>query len=138
MNIIDKKLFYIAIIYSTLFAQVDHIELPMKISETTFNTSIPKPIDVFNHHLGQQHTRTDQIIDYFYAVANKSDRVVVKNHGVTHEGRRLIHAIITSVENQNKRDEIVKNNSKLSMSPKQVSKKAKLVYDHIFHICFFK
>jgi len=124
MNIIDKKLFYIIGIYSLLFAQVDHIELPMEISETTFNKSIPKPIDVFNYHLGQQHTRTDQIIDYFYAVANSSNRVVVKEHGVTHEGRKLVHAIITSVENHNKLDEIIKNNSNLSSSPNKVSKKA--------------
>ena len=120
----DKKLFYIMILYPLLTAQqVDHIELPMDISETTFNKSIPKPIDVFNHYLGEQHTRTDQIIEYFYAVANKSNRVVVENHGTTHEGRKLIHAIITSVENQNNLDEILKNNRNLFLNPNKVSKK---------------
>jgi len=124
MNIIDKKLFYIIILYSLLTAQqVDHIELPMDISETTFNASIPKPIEVFNHHVGEQHSRTDQIIDYFYAVANKSNRVVVEDHGATHEGRRLIHAIITSVENQNNLNEILKNNRNLFLNPNKVSKK---------------
>ena len=124
MNIIDKKLFYIIIVYSLLTAQqVDHIELPMDISETTFNASIPKPSEVFNHHVGEQHSRTDQIIDYFYAVANKSNRVVVEDHGATHEGRRLIHAIITSVENQNNLDEILKNNRNLFLNPNKVSKK---------------
>ena len=124
MNIIDKKLFYIIIVYSLLTAQqVDHIELPMDISETTFNASIPKPSEVFNHHVGEQHSRTDQIIDYFYAVANKSNRVVVEDHGATHEGRRLIHAIITSVENQNDLDEILKNNRNLFLNPNKVSKK---------------
>ena len=124
MNIIDKKLFYIIILYSLLTAQqVDHIELPMDISETTFNASIPKPSEVFNHHVGEQHSRTDQIIDYFYAVANKSNRVVVEDHGATHEGRRLIHAIITSVENQNNLDEILKNNRNLFLNPNKVSKK---------------
>ena len=124
MNIIEKKKFYILIVFSFLFAQVEYIELPMEISETTFNTSIPKPIDVFNHHLGQQHTRTDQIIDYFYAVASKSKRVKVEDHGFTHEGRKLVHAIITSVENQKKLDEIRLNNSNLSLNPNKVSKKA--------------
>ena len=124
MNIIDKKLFYIIIVYSLLTAQqVDHIELPMDISETTFNASIPKPSEVFNHHVGEQHSRTDQIIDYFYAVANKSNRVVVEDHGATHEGRRLIHAIITSVENQNNLDEILKNNRNLFLNPNKVSKR---------------
>jgi hypothetical protein len=124
MNIIDKKLFYIMILYPLLTAQqVDHIELPMDISETTFNASIPKPIEIFNHHLGEQHTRTDQIIDYFYAVENKSNRVVVEDHGSTHEGRRLIHAIITSVENQNNLHEILNNNRNLFLNPNKVSKK---------------
>ena len=123
MNIIDKKLLYIIFLSSLLSAQVSRIELPMDISETTFNKSIPKPIDVFNHYLGEQHTRTDQIIEYFYAVANKSNRVVVENHGTTHEGRRLIHAIITSVENQNNLDEILKNNRNLFLNPNKVSKK---------------
>jgi len=124
MNTIDKKLFYIIIVYSLLTAQqVDHIELPMDISETTFNASIPKPSEVFNHHVGEQHSRTDQIIDYFYAVANKSNRVVVEDHGATHEGRRLIHAIITSVENQNNLDEILKNNRNLFLNPNKVSKR---------------
>ena len=123
MNIIDKKLLYIIFLSSLLSAQVSRIELPMDISETTFNKSIPKPIDVFNHYLGEQHTRTDQIIEYFYAVANKSNRVVVENHGTTHEGRKLIHAIITSAENQNKLDEILKNNRNISLNPGKISKK---------------
>ena len=122
MNIIDKKLLYIIFLSSLLSAQVSHIELPIDISETTFNKSIPKPIDVFNHYLGEQHTRTDQIIEYFYAVANKSNRVVVENHGTTHEGRKLIHAIITSDENQNKLDEILKNNRNISLNPGKISK----------------
>ena len=122
MNIIDKKLLYIIFLSSLLSAQVSRIELPMDISETTFNKSIPKPIDVFNHYLGEQHTRTDQIIEYFYAVANKSNRVVVENHGTTHEGRKLIHAIITSAENQNKLDEILKNNRNISLNPGKISK----------------
>lgn len=125
MYIIDKKLLCVFTLCSlvSVFAQVSHIELPMDISETTFNESIPKPIDIFNHHLGEQHTRTDQIIDYFYAVANKSNRVIVKNHGYTHEGRKLIHALITSEENHKKLDDILKNNRNLSLNPSKVSKK---------------
>ncbi|GIT57779.1 MAG: hypothetical protein Ct9H300mP18_12080 [Candidatus Neomarinimicrobiota bacterium] len=46
MNIKDKKILYIIFLSSFLSAQVNHIELPMDISETTFNESIPKPIDV--------------------------------------------------------------------------------------------
>ena len=124
MNIIDKRIFYILILSSFISAQVDDIELPMEFNETTFNASVPKPIDVFNHYLGEQHTRTDQIIDYFYAVANKSNRVIVKDHGTTHEGRKLIHAIITSVENQKKLDQILKENRNLSLKPTKVSNKS--------------
>ena len=123
MNIKDKKILYIIFLSSFLSAQVNHIELPMDISETTFNESIPKPIDVFSHHLGAQHTRTDQIVEYFYAVAKNSNRVVVKNHGSTHEGRKLIHAVITSAENQKKLDDILKNNRNLCLNPGKISNK---------------
>ena len=136
MNIIDKRLPYIIFLSSLLSAQVSHIELPIDISETTFNKSIPKPIDVFNHYLGEQHTRTDQIIEYFYAVANKSNRVVVENHGTTHEGRKLIHAIITSDENQNKLDEILINNRKISINPEKISKNTIKKMPVVAYFCY--
>ena len=92
---IRNTILMLGILFTTLQAKETFIQLPMDIAETTFNESIPLPKEVFGHSIGEQHTRTDQIIDYFKAVAATSERVIINEHGRTHEGRRLIHAIIT-------------------------------------------
>ena len=123
IRLIRNTILIPGILFTTLQAKETFIQLPMDIAETTFNEAIPLPKEVFGHSIGEQHTRTDQIIDYFKAVAATSERVIINEHGRTHEGRRLIHAIVTSADNQNKLDEIQANNQKLSSDPKKVSNK---------------
>ena len=123
IRLIRNTIFMLGILLTTLLAKEAFIQLPMDIAETTFNEDIPLPKEIFGHSIGEQHTRTDQIIDYFEAVAATSGRVIIKEHGRTHEGRRLIHAIVTSADNQKKLDEIQANNKKLSSDPKKVSNK---------------
>ena len=61
MNIIDKRIFYILILSSFISAQVDDIELPMEFNETTFNTSVPKPIDVFTEQIRLSQVNNSKI-----------------------------------------------------------------------------
>ena len=123
IRLIRNTILIPGILFTTLQAKETFIQLPMDIAETTFNEAIPLPKEVFGHSIGEQHTRTDQIIDYFEAIAAASERVIINEHGRTHEGRRLIHAIVTSADNQNKLDKIQANNQKLSSDPKKVSNK---------------
>ena len=123
ITVIKNIILILGILFPTLQSKENFIQLPMDIAETIFNDAIPLPKEVFGHSLGEQHTRTDQIIEYFEAIASTSNRVILNEHGRTHEGRRLIHAIVTSAENQKILGEIQANNQKLSSNPKKVSNK---------------
>ena len=123
ITVIKNIILILVILFPTLQAKENFIQLPMDIAETTFDDAIPLPKEVFGHSIGEQHTRTDQIIEYFEAVAATSNRVILNEHGRTHEGRRLIHAIVTSADNQKILGEIQANNQKLSSNPKKVSNK---------------
>ena len=86
-----------------------------------YNPDIPTPQDVIGHEIGTRHTRPAQVVDYFEAVAEASDRVTLESHGRTYEGRRLIHAFVTAPDNHARLDEIKSANQALSDAPGSVS-----------------
>ncbi|MEA1882806.1 MAG: M14 family metallopeptidase [Candidatus Marinimicrobia bacterium] len=108
--------------FAFLFAE-QNIQLPMKIKGVHYNTSIPKPEEVIGHQIGTRHTRTDQVVDYFEALAVRSNRIILADHARTHEGRRLIHAIVTHPDNHQNLEKVRLANLKLSDDPKNVSDK---------------
>ena len=116
------KHFSFIILISFLFSQ-DNIQLPMKIRGVRYNASIPKPEEIIGHQIGSRHTRTDQVIDYFEAMASRSNRIILEDHAKTHEGRRLIHAIVTHPDNHEKLEAIRLANLTLSNNPKEVTDK---------------
>ncbi|MCP4932337.1 MAG: peptidase M14 [Candidatus Marinimicrobia bacterium] len=116
------KRFSFIILISFLFSQ-DNIQLPMKIRGVRYNASIPKPEEIIGHQIGSRHTRTDQVIDYFEAMASRSNRIILEDHAKTHEGRRLIHAIVTHPDNHEKLEAIRLANLTLSNNPKEVTDK---------------
>ena len=63
IRLIRNTILIPSILFTTLQAKETFIQLPMDIAETTFNEAIPLPKEVFGHSIGEQHTRTDQIID---------------------------------------------------------------------------
>mgnify|MGYP006423373311 CR=1 FL=1 len=108
---------------STAFAQV---QAPLSIDTpvpgvASYDDAIPMPEEVIGHRIGERHTRPAQVVDYFEAVAAASNRVTLESHGRTYEGRRLVHAFVTSAENQARLDEIKAANRQLSDSPRSVS-----------------
>jgi len=62
---------------------------------TGYASGIPTPEEVVGHRIGARHTTPEQVVRYFEAVAAVSDRVTLGDHGWTHEGRPLVHAIVT-------------------------------------------
>ncbi len=104
-------------------AQAEQLPLaePMEISGVTYDASIPRPEQVIGHVVGGRHTRPDQIVSYFEAVAAACNRVRVFRHGETYEGRPLIHAVITSAENHSRLEAIRESNLRLSRAEGQVS-----------------
>ena len=67
ITIIKNIILILGILFPTLQAEDNFIQLPMDIAETTFDDAIPLPKEVFGHSIGEQHTRTDQIIDYLFS-----------------------------------------------------------------------
>jgi len=93
--------------------------VPVGVSE--YSELIPLPEDVLGYRVGDRHTRPEEVIRYFEAVAAASDRVVLEAHGSTHEGRRLVHAVVTSPSNHSRLEEIRARNLRLSEGPHEVA-----------------
>ena len=73
---------------------------------TRYNPDVPTPEQVIGYRIGQRHTIPSQVVRYFEAVAAASPRVTVRQHGLTHEGRVLLHAIVTAEADQGRLDQI--------------------------------
>jgi hypothetical protein len=94
---------------------------PYAVEGVTYAAGVPKPEAVLGHRVGTRHSRPDQLVEYFRAVAAASDRVVVREHGRSFEGRPLIHAIVTSPANQARLEAIRQANLRLSDAAETVS-----------------
>jgi len=75
---------------------------------------IPTPESALGYQIGSQPVTHAEVINYFEQLAEASDRMILKSHGETYEGRRLIHAIISSPENLARLDEIKEQIGKLA------------------------
>ena len=65
----------------------------------TYDPTIPKPDDYLSYPIGDQPVRYHELVPYLEKLAAKSERVVMKQHGVTHEGRALYNLFISTAEN---------------------------------------
>ena len=64
---------------SSIFSQ-QQISLPMEFAGVNYDLSIPRPENVIGHKIGDRHTRTSQVVDYFESIASISDRVIMDDH----------------------------------------------------------
>jgi hypothetical protein len=96
-------------------------DLPVPVAGVTaYAPGVPLPEAVIHHRVGTRHTRPGQLVEYFRAVAAASDRVAIGQHGLTHQGRPLVHAIVTSPANHDRLEEIRLRNLRLSDQPGSV------------------
>mgnify|MGYP000002167651 FL=1 len=112
--------FILLVLFSLISISSQQINLPMEVSGVRYSSSISRPEEIISHKIGLSHTRTDQVVDYFEALASQSNRVIVNDHASSHEGRRLIHAIVTHPDNHKKLDAIRLANLSLSDSPNKI------------------
>ncbi|MBT7422943.1 MAG: hypothetical protein HN782_01925, partial [Candidatus Marinimicrobia bacterium] len=112
--------FILLVLFSLISISSQQINLPMEVSGVRYSSSISRPEEIISHKIGLSHTRTDQVIDYFEALESQSNRVIVNDHALSHEGRRLIHAIVTHPDNHKKLDAIRLANLSLSDSPNKI------------------
>ena len=86
-----------------------------------YDPSVPTPQEVLGYTIGERHTRPEEVVRYVEAVAAASPRVEVGFHGTTYEGRRLVHATVSSPQNLARLDAIRAANLRLSEDPESVS-----------------
>jgi len=61
----------------------------------SFDPSIPTQEAVTGVAPGTRPLRHDEIVRYFEALAEASPRATLRTHAVSHEGRRLVHLVVT-------------------------------------------
>ncbi len=64
-----------------------------------FNPQIPSPEEFLGYPIGEQHTRHDQMVAYFYKLAEVSDRAEIEVYGYTHEKRKLVMLRVSTPQN---------------------------------------
>ncbi|MEM8488694.1 MAG: M14 metallopeptidase family protein [Bacteroidota bacterium] len=119
------RMFVVAFLWSCLnllYAQnlpaAFEIEIP---GISGYNSEIKTPDEVLRHTIGTRHTVPHELVDYFEAVAEASDRVSLHTHGYSYENRPLIHAIVTSPANHARLEAIRAQNLRLSDDPDSIS-----------------
>ena len=106
-------------VFSNLFSQKYFTE-----KYEPFNSEIKSPEKFLGYPIGSEHTRHDNIINYFRNIANESDRAILRFYGKTHEGRRLAMLVVSSPENLKNIDEIQKRHLKyIKIMSKTVNEK---------------
>jgi len=96
------------------------LSIDYEIGGVSYAERIPTPEAVIGHKVGTRHSSPDQIVSYFRELASLSDRILVRTHGSTYEGRPLVHAIVTSAENQARLEKIRSRNLLLSETPSEL------------------
>ena len=79
-----------------------------------FNQKIPKPSEIIGHEVGEWHVTHDKLVQYMYALANSSNRIIIEETGKTYEDRPLLILKISSEENIKNLKSIQKNHLAIS------------------------
>ncbi|NLZ18924.1 MAG: zinc carboxypeptidase [Bacteroidales bacterium] len=79
-----------------------------------YNKAIPTPASVLGFEIGEYQTLPEQGVAYIKALAEASDRVLLRQYGWTHERRPLYLLIISTEQNIRDIDRIKAEHDKLS------------------------
>ena len=111
---IMKKLLLLLIPSLFLNAQVGLDYYLGDLSE--YNKSIPTPLSVIGHEVGEFHISHDKLSHYVQEISRASNRVKLVNRGKSYENRTSWLMIITSESNHSRLEEIRKQHLELSNS----------------------
>ena len=68
-------------------------------NQAPFDAKVPTPEEFLGHAIGEQHTRHDQMVAYFYKLAEVSERAEIEVYGSTYERRKLVMLRVSSPDN---------------------------------------
>ena len=101
------------IILSTNLSSQTHLSYYFG-DNTNFDESIPKPSEIIGHEVGEWHVTHDKLVQYMYAVAEASDRVLIEETGKTYENRPLLILKVSSNKNIKVLEKIQKKHIEIS------------------------
>ena len=67
----------------------------------SYDINIPQPSEYLLHknEIGNSHVSHDRLVQYMYALAKSSERIIIENRGETYEGRPILILTISSKKN---------------------------------------
>ena len=101
------------IILSTNMSSQTHLSYYFG-DNTNFDESIPKPSEIIGHEVGEWHVTHDKLVQYMYAVAEASDRVLIEETGKTYKNRPLLILKVSSNKNIKVLEKIQKKHIEIS------------------------
>lgn len=84
------------------------------VDPATIDPKIPPPSSIIGHEVGEKAVRYDPLMRYLEVLAASSDRITMNPFGKSHEGRTLVHLIITSPKNHQRLEQIKAGNAQLA------------------------
>ena len=108
-----KTIQIIVLLFSISLNSQTHLSYYFDNSEK-FDQTIPKPSEVIGHEVGEWHVTHDKLVQYMYAIANSSDRVIIEETGRTYENRPLLILKVSSPDNLKNLEKIKENHFKIT------------------------
>ena len=108
-----KTILIIVLLFSISLNSQTHLSYYFDNSEK-FDQTIPKPSEVIGHEVGEWHVTHDKLVQYMYAIANSSDRIIIEETGKTYENRPLLILKVSSPDNLKNLEKIKENHIKIT------------------------
>ena len=108
-----KTIQIIVLLFSISLNSQTHLSYYFNNSEK-FDQTIPKPSEVIGHEVGEWHVTHDKLVQYMYAIANSSDRIIIEETGKTYENRPLLILKVSSPDNLKNLEKIKENHFKIT------------------------
>ena len=112
-----KTIQIIVLLFSISLNFQTHLSYHFDNSEK-FDQTIPKPSEVIGHEVGEWHVTHDKLVQYMYAIANSSDRIIIEETGKTYENRPLLILKVSSPDNLKNLEKIKENHIKITNGKK--------------------
>jgi|TARA_B110000967_G_scaffold209967_1_gene269021 hypothetical protein len=93
---------YLVLLISLISYSQNQVNLSYYLENLeSYDNNIPKPNGFLlnNNEVGNSHVSHDRLVQYMYALAESSDRIIIENRGQTYEGRPILILTISSKTN---------------------------------------
>ncbi|TAI49423.1 M14 family zinc carboxypeptidase [Flagellimonas allohymeniacidonis] len=95
-----KPLYLLIAVLSIFGVSAQNVSLEYYLPDNvTYDSNIPKPVDIIGHEVGEWHVTHDKLIFYMQELARVSDRISIENRGKTFEGRPILLLTVTTPQN---------------------------------------